>query len=529
MGSEPVEFPGLDKKPPETGQKLTLQVQVGSGATPGVHSLRVISDGGISGPAAFLVHVAASVLEQSEPHDVVSQAQPVAFPAEVHGRIARAGEVDFYRVDGEAGQQLQFEILTGSGALPGFEGKFHQPELILCEESGSWFDPQRCLRLEVEDHSTSYFGDLFYHRPRLVRAVAGIGATLIRVGQLNGLGDAEFVYQLHIKEVAASGDRTAGWLPHGAAHPDPSLWEKRSFDRRLGKNDLKQLRARSVSALALSAKKASPGASSGAEEKRAPDLDTRRESFQGGTNPGGRTADLTAEIPSKSEQEPNDTAPQSQSIALPIILEGVVDRAGDRDWFRFQLDDPQSLVLELETPSLSHPYFSPWLQIFAEGGTEVASNIFREVNDNSLTWKKTLQPKHIAVLEAGKYSLRLRDLTLQRGGADAVYRVLIRPLIPHLGSVGAVEGRQSLDHVNLVAGKAKKLTVVAQREEGFEAEVALWSLKTYPRGFGPWPRWPSHLPAQLNSSGSLAPWTWNASCPGWRLPHSHWWPLPRLH
>ena len=475
LGSESLEFPGQDKKPPERGQKLTVEVQVGSTATPGVHALRVISDRGISGPAPFLVHGSKSVLEQAGPHDVPAQAQPIAFPAAVHGRIGQSGEVDFYRVNVETGRQLQFEVLTGSGALPGFAGKFHQPELILCEPGGSWFDPNRCLRLEVEDHSTSYFGKLFYHRPRLIRALAGDSAYLIRVGELNGLGDPEFIYQLHIKEAPASNDRFTGWFPYRAAHPNTALWEERNFDRRLRGDELFRLRARSVPGVGLAVKKVSSGTSSAAGENTSSDPETRKASSGEDENPRRTAPDPPPEILSFQEQEPNDTAQQSQEISFPIILEGDIARAGDTDWFRFQLDEPRSLVLQLETPELSHPYFSPWLQIFEEEGVEVASNIFREINDNSLSWKKTVQPKRIAVLEAGEYSLRLRDLTLQRGGAGSSYRVLVRPLVPHLGSVAAVEGRrrQPLDHVNLVAGKASKLTVVAEQEEGFEGEVAL--------------------------------------------------------
>ena len=458
LGSEPLEFPGQDKKPPQTGQKLTVEVQVGSTATAGVHSLRVLSDGGISGPAPFLVHASKSVLEQAGPHDVPAQAQPVAFPAQVHGWIGKSGEVDFYRVNVEAGRQLKLEVLTGSGALPGFAGKFHQPELILFEPEGSWFDPNRCLRLEVEDHSTSYFGNVFSHRPRLIRAFAGNGTYLIRVGELNGLGDPEFVYQLHIKEATASNDRFTGWFPYRAAHPNTALWEERNFHRRLRGDELFRLRARSVPGVGLAVKKVSSGASSAAGENTSSDPETRKAS-SGELRPA---PDLPPQIPSFREQEPNDTARQSQQIPFPIILEGDIARAGDSDWFRFQLDEPQSLVLQLETPELSHPYFSLWLQIFQEEGVEVASNIFREINDNSLSWKKTVQPKRIAVLEAGEYSLRLRDLTLQRGGAGSSYRVLVRPLVPHLGSVAVVEGRQPLDHVNLVAGTASKLTVVAE-------------------------------------------------------------------
>ena len=473
LGSEPLEFPGQDKKPPETGQKLTVEVQVGSTATPGVHSLRVLSDGGISAPAPFLVHASKSVLEQAGSHDVPPQAQPVAFPAEVHGWIGKSGEVDFYRVNVEAGRQLQFEILTGSGAIPGFAGKFHQPELILFEPGGSWFDPNRCLRLEVEDHSTSYFGNASYHRPRLIRTFAGDGTYLIRVGELTGLGDPEFVYQLHIREVVASNDRSVGWFPYRAAHANTALWEERSFDRRLRRDELFRLRARSVPAVAVAVKKVSSGASSAPGENTSSDPETRKASSGEDENPLRPAPDLPPEIPSFREQEPNDTARQSQQITFPIILEGAIARAGDTDWFRFRLDEPHSLVLQLETPELSHPYFSPWLQIFEEEGVEVASNLFREINDNSLSWKKTVQPKRIAVLEAGEYSLRLRDLTQHRGGAGFSYRVLVRPLVPHLGSVAVVAGRQLLDHVNLVAGKARKLTVVAEREEGFEGEVAL--------------------------------------------------------
>ena len=61
------------------------------------------------------------------------------------------------------------------------------------------------------------------------------------------------------------------------------------------------------------------------------------------------------------------------------------------------------------------------------------------------------------------------------------YRVLVRPQMPHVGEVTAIEGdppnpifgdAKKLDHINLVRGETKKLTITASFEEEFTGEVS---------------------------------------------------------
>ena len=80
---------------------------------------------------------------------------------------------------------------------------------------------------------------------------------------------------------------------------------------------------------------------------------------------------------------------------------------------------------------------------------------------------------------AGDYILQVGDLTTQQGHTDHAYRVLVRPLIPHVGEL-ELEG----DRINLTRGRVRKLKVTTGLEEGFSGQVAL-SLEGLPPGVVP--------------------------------------------
>ena len=76
----------------------------------------------------------------------------------------------------------------------------------------------------------------------------------------------------------------------------------------------------------------------------------------------------------------------------------------------------------------------------------------------------------------GEYTLAIRDLTTRYGDPGFVYRVVIRPQVPHVGKVNLDQ-----DRVNLVRGQAAELTVTSELEEGFSGSVA-FSLENLPAG-----------------------------------------------
>ena len=166
-----------------------------------------------------------------------------------------------------------------------------------------------------------------------------------------------------------------------------------------------------------------------------------------------------------------------------MTVEGAIQHPGDVDIFRFKAGSGQALAFEIETPETLPPFFSPHLIVVDGTGTELVSNIYREVAGVGDDWIKSIKAKTVYTFEqAGEYFLQIRDLTTRRAAPHFRYRVLVRPQVPHMGEVAVKTGRgEVVDHINLRSGETRKLTVVTEPEEGFDGEIAL-TLENLPTG-----------------------------------------------
>ena len=180
------------------------------------------------------------------------------------------------------------------------------------------------------------------------------------------------------------------------------------------------------------------------------------------------------------EREPNETSSQALAVGVPTLIEGAIERPGDVDYFKFLVEGGQKLAFEIEIGS--HPsLFNIWTQVLDRDGKEVLTNLYKEVGGDGDDWIKKVEPKVIYTFErGGEYHLKIHDLTSRYGSADFTYKVLIRSQIPHVGEVKVnpilgpsqrVIGEE--DHLNLIIGRATKLTVITDEEEGFNGEVAV--------------------------------------------------------
>jgi len=102
---------------------------------------------------------------------------------------------------------------------------------------------------------------------------------------------------------------------------------------------------------------------------------------------------------------------------------------------------------------------------------ELFSNVHRRVsvynnNADPQVYLKGIEPKAEYTFERGEYVLHVRDVTSRYGKPS--YRVLVRRQIPHVGEISISEG----DHINLVRGRARKLTLTTSYEEGFTRDVS---------------------------------------------------------
>lgn len=432
---------------PKKLQAALLEVAISDRAAPGAHALRLVTPRGVSGPIWFVVNSDPVVPETDGQHSTISNAQLLTVPAVVNGRLGHPGELDYYAFDVVKGQELQFELVTFA-LKPGSINA--DPILILYEPGKSWFTNQKGARLEVDDISRpglGEFSDVTSHRlPRLLRVFETGGRYTAEVGTNQGESGPDYSYQLRIKPILKSQGREERWAPIiQAAHVENAVWDKRGFAGILASNRMEQLVARGV-----------PG--SGME--------------------------IPSKIPIVREDEPNEAPDKALAFPIPAIIEGRLERPGDVDWFKFQVAAGQKVTFEIETPYLPPPFFNPRVTVSDSSGKEVFENIFKSLGGDGDDWIKTIEPRVTFTFEtAGEYRLNVHDLTTQLGGADFVYRLMIRPQVPHVGKIEmrSMAPPAKLDHINLAAGEAVRVSVAGDLEEGFQGDVAI-SVQNLPPG-----------------------------------------------
>ena len=188
--------------------------------------------------------------------------------------------------------------LTQSGEVIAFEvlsGGF-DPAITIFEQSGSWFDPRRANRIAFNDEP------MWAANPsdaQIVHKFAKAGRYLARVEAFSGLGGPDSTYQLRI------GSGTREWKN------EPSEdWQERAFERPLTADRLNQLAAR-----------------------------------------GGKAAKHT------SIETYRASAGNPALFKLPGTLDGILSASGEVHRARFQIDGPQDIVIEVETPASAPPLF----------------------------------------------------------------------------------------------------------------------------------------------------------------------------
>ena len=444
-----------DPKAPQSreGHRVWLQLTVDPSVASGMCEFRVVSPRGISNALKFAVTTYPTLIETPADHETPANAQSLAVPVAVNGRIGQAGELDYYVFEAPPDQELTFEVIANSapGTFAGPPGRF-DPNLTLYAPTGSWFEPQRPTRLAFNDEPTS---SNITNAPRLTHRFNQAGRYLAQVGSFMGMGSPDYTYQLRIapSQQWESLDREGGRAWSG----DDSGWQERTFRRPLEANRVEQLWARSVpkrSAEAVVSASASAGAANAVPRWPPNPVDFS-------SNP--RLPDLLA------AGEPNDTLAQALQVSLPCLLEGAIEHPGDVDSFRFEVEAGQRLAFEVETPEVAPPHFNPRLGVFRADGSELLTNIYKRIGRNFTFYLKTVEPKTIYTFElAGEYYLQIRDVTWRYGDPGFRYRILIRPQVPHAGEIKVEE-----EHINLSQGEAKKLTVTTEQEEGFAGEIAL--------------------------------------------------------
>jgi hypothetical protein len=454
--------------------RASLELSVDPDASLGIHFIRLVTPRGVSNPRPFLVHQHDAAIEGNLPIEDEPAARRLStLPLVVSGKISTPGEVDYYSFEAKEGEELFFEVLGGN----------FDPQVSVYEQTGSWFDLRRLNRLAFNDEANTASKNL---SPVLTWSPGRSGRFLASVNSFLGRGGADFSYQLRIVRAVQPEPAMSVSKP---AHADSGTWHERTFARRLELDRLKKLKSRTVDLIE----------EKGAGKTKGPATDL---AYGGHTDSQkSRSQRLSAEPGQELKllrQDERQLGNQGQEIQIPCLIEGTIDAPGDSDQFSFHVSDGARLALEIETPGMPAPFFTPRVGVFDEAGQEILNNVYAFVQGSGEFIEKVIESKVTYTFgRGGKHVLEIRGLTSQAGGAGCQYRVLVRPQIPHVGKIdivssfgrtfdGSLKKGPEIDRLNLAQGEAKRITALVEQEEGFDGEIA-FSLEGLPAGVAAFP------------------------------------------
>ena len=371
--------------------QLKARLKIDPAARLGQHVLRVRTAGGVSEARTFSVGQ-YPVVDELEPNNEFTQPQKMAFNTTVHG-VAGNEDIDYYQIEVKKGQRITAEV----------EAMRLGSALVDCHVA--ILDRKR-FELAASDDSSLALQD-----PVAAVLAPEDGLYVIAVRESSYAGNDASRYRLHI----GGAPRPSMVYPAGGRAGEELLV------RFLG--DVSGVRTQ---ALRLPADPLGDYA--------------YPFSVDGLKAPSPNPIRLCA-FGNVLEQEPNDTPKDATPAAgdLPLAFNGMVEKAGDVDYFRFKAKAGQKYDLRCVARGIRSPLDSV-LTVYKGDGAQIADNDDAGGPDSALSW---------TVPADGEYLVAVRD-HLGKGGPHYVYRVEFHPLSPGL-TLGIPEYARNSQERNAVS------------------------------------------------------------------------------
>lgn len=165
------------------------------------------------------------------------------------------------------------------------------------------------------------------------------------------------------------------------------------------------------------------------------------------------------------EAEPNDTPDSSRRVALPAVVNGRVDRAGDVDCWSFSARKGEKVEIQVRARQLGSPLM-PVLTVVDAAGKDLA-RAGDGSSDPVLTFSAPVD---------GTYTVRIADRFRSRGGPAFAYRLRMAP-----SPAPDFRLRLAVDALTLLRGGNVPLRVIVERRGGFADPISL-TLEGLPEG-----------------------------------------------
>lgn len=385
--------------------KVKLKLALAEDCPLGIHGLRVRTSTGLSNLMTF--HVGAlKEIQEEEPNNLFDQPQQIPLGVVVNGLVKRE-DVDYFAVEASEGERISIEI---EGLRLG--RTFFDPAISVLDD--------RRFEVARSDDATLLRQDAFcsFVAERAGRYVIEVRETAYR-------GDDASTYRLHVGRFPRP---TAVYPPGGTPGEEMAVaWIDETAE--LGRESVRL-----------------PETATNAHELFAQN--------EQGVSPSGIPVRVSP-FPRVLEVEPNDARKQATEFQMPAACAGVIQEAGDRDFFRFTAKKDQVLEVRAVARELRSP-LDPVLRVLDAEGKRVGSN-----DDNAG------QPDSYVRFKApkdGEYVLQVED-HLRSGGANYVYLLEAAEPTPAVDLRVEEQRRYESQTVVVPRGNRTAMVVVATRRD----------------------------------------------------------------
>ncbi len=360
-GIEAKEFAVADDK------SIKAKVNIAPDCPVGEHALRVWTASGISELRTFFVGRFPSV-EAKESNRDADHAQPIPLNVTVNG-VIKSEQTDWFSVDVKKGQRLTVEVegmRLGRGML--------DPWICVTSKAGR----------EIARNDDS---SLFLQDPLLSAIVPEDGPCLIQIRDSAFGGSDQCRYRMHVTTAPQP------LVVYPAGGPTGGEIDLRFIGDATGPISQKTKLPVEAEPLGVFAE-------------------------QDGATAAAANSLRVSTFPNVLEAEPDNDL-QHATVAEtppPVALNGIIETAGDTDYFRFKAKKDETFDVHVYARRLRSPLDSV-LQILDANGKQLGSNDDAGGPDSYLRFKAPAD---------GEYGLSVKD-QLARGGAAFTYRVEVTP------------------------------------------------------------------------------------------------------
>ncbi|HVU35497.1 MAG TPA: hypothetical protein VHE61_18810 [Opitutaceae bacterium] len=423
---------------PAIAETVTLEVTIAPDATVGDHELRLRTPFGISNPLLVQVGqlpeitkpVVTATTDASSRQKRATGVRPtrpqpvdreITLPATVNGQIL-PGAVDRYRFTARKGLHLVIAV-SARNLIP-----------YLADAVPGWFEATVAL-YDLQGREVAY-GDSYRFNPDPVVAydIPVDGDYALEVKDSIYRGREDFVYRIAIGELPfVTSLFPLGGNPGGKIEFQVAGWNL------------------PIHSLLVDAKDQRAG--------------TFLLSVRNGAELSNPVRFAIADEPECRANEADLGSNQAQSLTLPVVVDGRLDRPDQTASFQFNGSAGQEIVAEIVARRLGSPLDST-LELTDAGGRRLA------FNDDFVDPGAGLETHHAdsrlsaKLPAAGTYFLRVTDAQ-HRGGPDYSYRLRVGPPRPDF------ELRVTPSGITARPGGQAAITVYALRHDGFSGPIVL--------------------------------------------------------